>query len=106
MDESINNLLITLNNYSVMGFPLDELLPYIFGLVGVLCILADWLFDTDIPAHFGYLCFGIMGFLICPSNFRESLLIGLLVWSLLLNMHFMFLREILERDPDEDLADA
>ena len=106
MDESINNLLITLNSYSLLGYPLDVLLPYILVVVGALCILADYLFDTDVPAHFGYLLFGIVGFLVCPSNFRESLLIGLLVWSLLLNMHFMFLREILERDPDEDFADA
>jgi len=36
-----------------------------------------------------------------PGVFRESFLIGLLVWSMLLNLHFMFLREILERDFDE-----
>ena len=71
-----------------------------------LCILADYLFDTDVPAYFGYMIFGIVGFMVCPAGFRESLLVGLLVWSLLLNMHFMFLREILERDPDDDLVDA
>ena len=106
MDETINQLLIWLNNYSLMGYPLDTLMPYFLGLAGVLCVLADYLFDTDVPAYFGYMIFGVMAFLICPSNFRESLLIGLLVWSLLLNIHFMFLREILERDPDEDFADA
>ena len=106
MEETFNNLLITLNSYSIFGYPLDTLMPYIFGLVGVLCILADYLFDTDVPAYFGYLFFGVMAFMICPAGFRESLLIGVLVWSLLLNVHFMFLREILERDPDEDLIDA
>ena len=51
MEEVINDLLITLNNYSVFGYPLDTLMPYILGLVGGLCILADYLFDTDVPAH-------------------------------------------------------
>lgn len=106
MEESINNLLISLNSYSLFGYPLDDLLPYLLSLVAGLCILADYLFDTDIPAYVGYMLFGVVGFIVCPAGFRESLLIGLLVWSLLLNMHFMFLREILERDPDEDLLEA
>ena len=106
MEESLNNLLITLNNYSIFGYPLDTLMPYLLTLIAGLCILIDYLFDTDVPAYFGYMIFGAVGFMVCPAGFRESLLVGLLVWSLLLNMHFMFLREILERDPDEDLVDA
>ena len=106
MEEAINNLLITLNSYSILGYPLDTLMPFLLSVVAGLCILADYLFDTDVPAYFGYMIFGIVGFMVCPAGFRESLLVGLLVWSLLLNMHFMFLREILERDPDDDLVDA
>ncbi len=93
MDEvALNELLITLNDYYA---------PAILAIVGGLLILADYYFDTDVPAHFGYACFAFAAFLMGPATFRESLLIGMLVWSMLLNLHFMFLRALLERDPDD-----
>ena len=93
MDEAaFNELLVTLN---------DNHAPAILAIVGGLLILADYFFDTDVPAHFGYVCFGLMAFLLGPASFRESVLLGVLIWSLLLNLHFMFLREILGRDLDD-----
>lgn len=100
MEESLNNLMLWLNNYQLLGYPLDEIAPPILIVLGGLLILADYLFDTDVPAHFGYVCFAVAAFLMSSVGFRESYLIGLLVWSMLLNMHFMFLRELLERDVD------
>ena len=90
MDESaLNELIFTLNSYHA---------PAVLALIGGLLILADYYFDTDVPAHFGYVCFGLVAFLMGPATFRESFLIGMLVWSMLLNFHFMLLRELLERD--------
>ena len=93
MDEAaMNDLLVTLNTYHA---------PMLLAIVGGLLILADYYYDTDVPAHFGYGCIAFAAFLMGPGMFRESFLIGLLVWSMLLNLHFMFLREILERDFEE-----
>lgn len=93
MDEvALNNLLETLNNFHA---------PAILSVIGGLLILADYYFDTDVPAHFGYVCFALAAFLMGPATFRESFLVGLLVWSMLLNLHFMFLREVLGRDVDD-----
>ena len=88
-DAALNDLLLTLNSYHA---------PAVLAVLGGLLLLADYFFDTDVPAHFGYACFGFAAFLMGPATFRESLLIGVLVWSMLLNLHFMFLREVLERD--------
>lgn len=90
--QAINELLLTLDAYNA---------PLILAIVGGLLILADYYFDTDVPAHFGYACFGLAAFIMGPATLRESLLIGVLVWSMLLNLHFMFLRAILERDVTE-----
>ena len=102
MEEKLNQLMLTLNGYQLLGYPLDEILPLLLIVVGGLLILADYYFDTDVPAHFGYGCFAIAAFLITNTSFRESYLIGLLVWSMLMNLHFMFLRELLERDFGEE----
>ena len=91
-DATLNNLLITLNSYHA---------PVVLAVMGGLLILADYYFDTDVPAHFGYVCFAFAAFLMGPATFRESFLVGLLAWSMLLNLHFMFLRELLERDVSE-----
>ena len=88
----MDDLLLTLNSYHA---------PVVLAIVGGLLILADYYFDTDVPAHFAYACFGLAAFLMGPTAFRESFLIGLLVWSMLLNFHFMFLRKMLERDLTE-----
>lgn len=88
---AFNELLLKLN---------DMHAPAILAILGGLLILADYYFDTDVPAHIGYVSFGLCAFLLGPASFRESFLVGLLVWSLLLNVHFMLLREILERDID------
>ena len=88
-DAAINDLLFVLNTYHA---------PMVLAVLGGLLILADYYFDTDVPAHFGYAAFGVAAFLMGPATVRESLLVGMLVWSMLLNLHFMFLRTVLERD--------
>lgn len=88
----MNDILLTLHAYHA---------PAVLAVLGGLLILADYYFDTDVPAHFGYACFAFAAFLIGPSTFRESLLVGTLVWSMLLNLHFMFLRDVLERELPE-----
>lgn len=97
MEATLNEILLTVNSISVAGFGA----PAILSILGGLLILADYYFDTDIPAHVGYVCFALTAFLMGPPTLRESFLVGLLVWSMLLNLHFMFLREILERDIEE-----
>ena len=88
----MDDLLLTLNSYHA---------PPVLAIMGGLLLLADYYFDTDVPAHFGYVCFGLTAFLMGPTAFRESVLIGLLAWSMLLNFHFMFLRKLLERELSE-----
>ena len=89
---TLNDLLINLNDWHA---------PAILSVLGGLLILADYYFDADVPAHVGYACFAFAAFLLGPATLRESLLIALLVWSLLLNLHFMLLRRFLERDIEE-----
>ena len=91
MEEALNNLILSANEYHA---------PAVLAVLGGLLILADYYFDTDVPAHFGYVCFAIAAFLMGPALMRESILVGLLVWSLLLNVHFMYLREVLASEPD------
>lgn len=106
MEESLNKLMLMLNDFQLLGHPLDEIAPVILTVLGGLLILVDYFFDTDVPAHFGYVCFALAAFLMSSTTFRESYLIGLLVYSMLLNLHFMFLREILERDFGEEVANT
>lgn len=101
MEETLNNLLLKINEFNIPVAGFDFGAPAILAILGGLLILADYFFDTDVPAHFGYACFAFAAFLMTPSTFRESYLVGLLVWSMLLNLHFMYLREVLARDVDE-----
>lgn len=88
----MNELLIDLNDWHA---------PAVLAVVGGLLILADYLFDTDIPAHIGYACFAVAAFLMGPASLRDSFFVAALVWSLLINVHFLVLRRFLERDVDE-----
>ena len=78
---------------------LDSHVPLVLLVSGVILIVIDYLFDTDIPAHVGYACFALMAFLLTVAPILGSLLVALGVFVLLELFHFLWFRRILAIEP-------
>lgn len=94
----IYNVLSTLQ-----GFYIFEILI----ILSALLILIDYLFPTDLPAHFGYFClsaavfFGLNKSFFFPEvgHLIINLAIALVVWLVLAILHRVLFRSFLENAP-------
>lgn len=95
---------------TLQGMYIFEILLVVAGLL----ILIDYLFPTDAPAHFGYLCialavfFKVSGSFFFPSlnQFFVNVGIALAVWIGLGILHRLVLRRFLENAPGTEGYEA
>ena len=71
------------------------------ALIGlsVLLVLIDYFFPTDVPAHFGYFCFGAGMFFLVPLGLSASAAVGVGIWLLLALLHQLLFRRFLTNAP-------
>ena len=75
--------------------------------LGVVLVLIDYYFRTDVPAHFGYVCFSGAFFFALGGGFSlaMSLILALLCWGLLELLHFFVFSRFLTNAPGKERAD-
>ncbi len=67
--------------------------------LGVVLLLVDYFFRTDVPAHFGYLCFAGALFFALPLTVTSSLIAGIGAFALLEILHRVCFSRFLTNAP-------
>ena len=62
---------------------------------GVVLLVVDYLFETDIPCQVGYFCFAAALFFALPQSVAVSLALSAGLWILLVVLHFAWFRKFL-----------
>lgn len=88
----MESILDSLNSPSVMA---------LLFVAAVLLIAIDYIFATDWSCQVGYVCFSLGMFLALPMTPLPSLLAALAIWTMLVILHVLFFRTILENVDDE-----
>jgi len=76
----------------------------ILMVLGVVLVLIDYYFRTDVPAHFGYLCFALSFYFALGGRFTPitGLFVALGVWVLLELLHCLFFSKFLTNAPGKE----
>ena len=74
-----------------------------FVIMGVICVLVDYLFPTDWPAHVGYVLFALATFFaadLAGLSPLWSAVVGAGTWLFFAFLHRTLLGELLDNAPD------
>ena len=88
--------------YDIIGTMAAYRAGTIFLILGIVLVLIDYIFNTDVPAHFGYSCFAASMFFAVSSTPLISALIALGAWAGFEILHVFFLRRFLANAEDAD----
>lgn len=80
----------------------DHNFVLIFSIIGVVLILIDYFFKTDVPCQFAYILFSIVIMLSVNYSPLKSLFIGIVAWIVLIILHIVLFRRFLENAPKKD----
>ena len=74
--------------------------------LGIVLVLVDYFFRTDVPAHFGYFCFACAFYFALGSRFTPltGLFVALGGWILLEVFHRMLFSKFLTNAPGTERA--
>lgn len=71
-----------------------HILPVLL-VAGVILLVADYLFETDLPCQVGYFCFAAALFFALPLSVPASAAVAAGLWVLLVVLHFAWFRKFL-----------
>lgn len=89
--------------YEIIGILAEYHAGLILLALGIVLILVDYFARTDVPAHFGYFCFGAAMFFAFDGSLLTCALIALGAWVGFEILHAIFLRRYLANaEPAEE----